>query len=32
MALKSVTSFAKSFQAQKGAVGFVPCRSAPTRR
>ena len=32
MASKSAMMFAKSFQAQKSAVGFVPCRSAPARR
>jgi len=31
MALNPVRSFMKSFTTQKGAIGFVPCRSAPTR-
>jgi hypothetical protein len=32
MALNIDTIFAKSFQAQKSAVGFILCRSAPARR
>jgi hypothetical protein len=32
MALSIVTIFAKSFQAQKDAVGLIPCRSAPATR
>ncbi len=32
MVLNIVVKFTKSFQAQKDAVGFVPCRSAPAIR
>ena len=32
MALNPVRSFMKSFATQKGAIDFVPCRSAPAIR